>query len=225
MDQADRDALNSGWEALRKGEWKRARLLLEEVLTRVDTPEGWEGFQFGVAELEAVGLGIEGQALVSEGELDEGMRRLDEATATALAGEAESLICVAWAGCYVIAACKQVRDYERAESRSSVSVMASGSFSGRAEPSTPRSWPGRVDGVRRRSRLYVEDHGNGEPVPLLHGWPDSSQLWRHQIPTIVGAGFRLIVPCGGLDALTSLLRWRRTRWAKLGDRFAGPRDG
>jgi ATP/maltotriose-dependent transcriptional regulator MalT len=72
------------------------------------------GRRFGVAELEAVGLGIEGQALVSEGHLDEGMRRLDEATATALAGEAESLICIAWAGCYVIAACEQVRDYERA---------------------------------------------------------------------------------------------------------------
>lgn len=72
------------------------------------------GRRFQVAELEAVGLGIEGQAMVSDGELDEGMRRLDEATAIALAGEAESLICVGWAGCYVIAACEQVRDYERA---------------------------------------------------------------------------------------------------------------
>lgn len=72
------------------------------------------GRQFGVPELEMVGLGIEGRALVSEGELEEGMRLLDEATTAALAGEAKILVCVAWACCYLIAACEQVRDYERA---------------------------------------------------------------------------------------------------------------
>jgi hypothetical protein len=46
-----------------------------------------------------VGLGLEGQARVSEGDLAEGMRRLDEATAAALAGEAKILVCVAWACC------------------------------------------------------------------------------------------------------------------------------
>lgn len=72
------------------------------------------GRRFGVPELEMVGLGIEGRALVSEGDLDEGMRLLDEATAVALAGEAKILVCVAWACCYLIAACEQVRDYDRA---------------------------------------------------------------------------------------------------------------
>lgn len=72
------------------------------------------GRRFGVPELEMVGLGYEGRALVSEGELTEGMRRLDEATAVALAGEAEILVCVAWACCCLIAACEQVRDYDRA---------------------------------------------------------------------------------------------------------------
>lgn len=72
------------------------------------------GREFGVPELEMVGLGIEGRALVSEGEVEEGMRRLDEATAVALAGEARILMCSAWACCYLIAACDQVRDYERA---------------------------------------------------------------------------------------------------------------
>jgi DNA-binding NarL/FixJ family response regulator len=72
------------------------------------------GRQFGVAELEMVGLALEGQALVSEGNLADGMRRLDEATAAALGGEAELLVCVAWACCYLIAACEQVRDYDRA---------------------------------------------------------------------------------------------------------------
>jgi DNA-binding CsgD family transcriptional regulator len=72
------------------------------------------GRQFSVPELEMVGLGIEGAALVSEGELAAGMSRLDEATAAALSGEAEILVCAAWACCYLISACEQVGDYERA---------------------------------------------------------------------------------------------------------------
>jgi DNA-binding NarL/FixJ family response regulator len=70
--------------------------------------------EFRVPELEMLGLGLEGRALVSEGKLDEGMRRLDEATAAALAGEAKLLVCVAWACCYLIAACERVRDVDRA---------------------------------------------------------------------------------------------------------------
>ena len=72
------------------------------------------GRTFGSPELEMLGLGLEGRALVSEGELEEGMRRLDEATTVALAGEASLLYCVAWACCYLISACERVRDYERA---------------------------------------------------------------------------------------------------------------
>jgi LuxR family transcriptional regulator, maltose regulon positive regulatory protein len=72
------------------------------------------GRRFGVVELETLGLALEGSVLVSEGDLDVGMRRLDEATATALGGEAELLVCVAWACCYLISACEQVRDYDRA---------------------------------------------------------------------------------------------------------------
>ena len=42
--------------------------------------------------------------------------------------------------------------------------------------------------------LHVVDEGKGTPVLLLHGFPDSSYLWRHQIPALVGAGFRVIAP-------------------------------
>jgi pimeloyl-ACP methyl ester carboxylesterase len=42
--------------------------------------------------------------------------------------------------------------------------------------------------------LHVEDHGRGKPVLLLHGWPDSSYLWRNQIPFLVANGFRAIAP-------------------------------
>lgn len=42
--------------------------------------------------------------------------------------------------------------------------------------------------------LYVEEHGSGTPVVLLHGWPDSARLWRHQIPFLAENGFRVIAP-------------------------------
>jgi DNA-binding CsgD family transcriptional regulator len=72
------------------------------------------GRMFAAPELEMLGLGLGGRALVSEGDLEEGMRRLDEATTVALAGEATLLYCVAWACCYVISACERVRDFDRA---------------------------------------------------------------------------------------------------------------
>jgi pimeloyl-ACP methyl ester carboxylesterase len=42
--------------------------------------------------------------------------------------------------------------------------------------------------------LYVEDHGDGVPVLLIHGWPDSARLWRHQVPFLAANGFRVITP-------------------------------
>jgi pimeloyl-ACP methyl ester carboxylesterase len=42
--------------------------------------------------------------------------------------------------------------------------------------------------------LAVLDEGEGVPVLLLHGFPDSSRLWRDQIPALVGAGMRVIAP-------------------------------
>jgi pimeloyl-ACP methyl ester carboxylesterase len=40
----------------------------------------------------------------------------------------------------------------------------------------------------------VVDEGHGKPVLLLHGFPDSSALWRRQIPVLVDAGYRVIAP-------------------------------
>jgi pimeloyl-ACP methyl ester carboxylesterase len=36
--------------------------------------------------------------------------------------------------------------------------------------------------------------GAGRPVMLLHGFPDSGRLWRHQVPALAEAGFQVIVP-------------------------------
>jgi pimeloyl-ACP methyl ester carboxylesterase len=48
----------------------------------------------------------------------------------------------------------------------------------------------KVNGIS----LHVEDQGHGVPVVLLHGWPESSYMWRHQIPVLVSKGFRAISP-------------------------------
>ena len=42
--------------------------------------------------------------------------------------------------------------------------------------------------------LHVRDQGSGSPVVLLHGWPDTGDLWRHQVSTLTAAGYRVIAP-------------------------------
>jgi pimeloyl-ACP methyl ester carboxylesterase len=40
----------------------------------------------------------------------------------------------------------------------------------------------------------VADEGAGTPVVLLHGFPDTSVMWRHQVAALTAAGFRTIAP-------------------------------
>ena len=113
LDGVEPDA-DHGWLALHEGAIALGLREDTAAARELGSRAAELGRRFGVPELEMLGLGLEGRALVSEGELDEGMRRLDEATAAALAGEASLLVCAAWACCYLISACERVRDYERA---------------------------------------------------------------------------------------------------------------
>ena len=72
------------------------------------------GHDCGVIDVEMMALALEGLAYVCEGEVEEGMRRLDEATAAAVAGELDDLDAISSCCCYLIDACKRVRDFERA---------------------------------------------------------------------------------------------------------------
>ena len=40
--------------------------------------------------------------------------------------------------------------------------------------------------------LYYEDHGSGQPVVLIHGYPLSGASWEKQIPVLLDAGYRVI---------------------------------
>lgn len=40
--------------------------------------------------------------------------------------------------------------------------------------------------------LYYEDHGSGQPVVLIHGYPLSSASWEKQVPALLAGGYRVI---------------------------------
>jgi pimeloyl-ACP methyl ester carboxylesterase len=51
--------------------------------------------------------------------------------------------------------------------------------------------------MRANSRgvgIEYEVTGEGRPVVLIHGFPDTGRLWRHQVPALADAGFKVIVP-------------------------------
>ena len=53
------------------------------------------------------------------------------------------------------------------------------------------------------STMYYEDHGDGNPVVLLHGNPTSSYLWRHVIPELTGQARCLAPDLLGMGARES----------------------
>jgi len=99
-------AFHDGFAAHAAGESDRARELAGVAAGL--------GRRFGVADLEMLGLALEGAVLVAAADVEEGMRCLDEATATALEGEAEIPISSAWTCCFLVSACAAVLDFERA---------------------------------------------------------------------------------------------------------------
>jgi pimeloyl-ACP methyl ester carboxylesterase len=58
---------------------------------------------------------------------------------------------------------------------------------------TERSLQGRKIEANGLSH-FVVDQGEGPAVVLLHGFPDSADEWRYQVPALVEAGFRVIAP-------------------------------
>jgi non-heme chloroperoxidase len=40
--------------------------------------------------------------------------------------------------------------------------------------------------------LYYEDHGSGDPVVLIHGYPLSGSSWEKQLPVLLASGHRVI---------------------------------
>lgn len=68
-----------------------------------------------VDEIDTMAKGLAGLALISDGDVEGGLRRLDEATATAIAGDRFRPETIGFACWYVLDACETVRDFERAQ--------------------------------------------------------------------------------------------------------------
>src|SRR5215510_10705451 len=43
-------------------------------------------------------------------------------------------------------------------------------------------------------RMRVAEMGTGPLVILIHGWPESWYSWRHQLPALAEAGYRVAAP-------------------------------
>ncbi len=186
----------NGAEAVASGWLERARRLLEPLEPGPD--HGWfaffEGYiahgegdaakatelagqaarlgrRFGVADLEMLGLALEGGALVACARVDEGMRCLDEATATALSSEAEIPISTAWTCCFLVTACTAVRDFERAfEWCDRIAEFAEHYGSRymlafcRAEYGAVHLWRGRWSEAEQMLEASVEDYAQTRPA-------------------------------------------------------------
>ena len=72
------------------------------------------GRRTGAMDLEMLALSLTGLARVAAGEIADGMRELDQATAAAVAGELSGLHFAGAVCCHMIYACERVRDVERA---------------------------------------------------------------------------------------------------------------
>jgi epoxide hydrolase 4 len=76
-----------------------------------------------------------------------------------------------------------------------------------------RLFDGTSDGVR----IHVAEEGRGEPVVLLHGFPEGWLSWRAQMSALAGAGFRAIAPdlrgYGGSDKPRGIEHYKASRIA------------
>ncbi len=70
--------------------------------------------ELGDVDLEMMSLAIEGLTLVARGQVEDGMWRLDEAAVAAVSGEITDLEAFGQACCYMMRACEQVQDFDRA---------------------------------------------------------------------------------------------------------------
>jgi len=122
-----------GWLALREASFAlpgdaalaRERCAVAEALGR----------ELGDVDLEMTAIALDGLARVSQGEITEGMARLDEATTAATAGEMRDPIAIGFSCCYLIFACEAC-------------ATSNGPASG---ASASRAWP-RAGTSRRSAR-------------------------------------------------------------------------
>ncbi len=62
--------------------------------------------------------------------------------------------------------------------------------------------------------IYYEDHGTGQPVVLIHGYPLNGHSWEKQEHVLLEAGHRVITyDRRGFGASSPTSSWPGSRWA------------
>ena len=156
-------AFHEGYLAHAEGDTGAATELAEQAIEL--------GRRFAVADLEMLGLALQGATLVGCARVVEGMRCLDEATATALAGDADIPIASAWTFCIMVGACTAVLDFPRAaEWCDRVAEFAERHGSRymlafcRAEYGAVDLWRGRWSDAEAMLEASVEDFSRSRPA-------------------------------------------------------------
>jgi DNA-binding CsgD family transcriptional regulator len=103
-----------GWLAVIEGSFELGVVGDLDRVTSVAQRATRIGRDHGVPDLEAIGLSLEGLAVVGQARVRDGLRRLDEASAIATGEQLQLPISLGWALCYVIAACEGLGDFPRA---------------------------------------------------------------------------------------------------------------
>lgn len=108
----EEDCVERGWVALYKLGCSRPDVerLAQDADVALDTAR-----RFGDRDLECLSLAESGLALVTQGCLDDGMARIDEALTMTLCGECDNIVVTSLAHCSLIAACDRAGDLPRVE--------------------------------------------------------------------------------------------------------------
>jgi DNA-binding NarL/FixJ family response regulator len=107
------DSAEYGWLLLREAD---ARLSQDALAAAASAAEAVAlGQKHHNPNLEQFARAVEGLALVTAGQVTEGMQQLDDATAAVVAGEFTDRSVAGATCCHLITACELVRDYDRAD--------------------------------------------------------------------------------------------------------------
>jgi LuxR family transcriptional regulator, maltose regulon positive regulatory protein len=175
-----------GWLAFHEGYLAHADGDTERA-TELAVHAAHLGRRFGVADLEMLGLALQGATLVGCARVDEGMRCLDEATATALGGAATIPISSAWTFCILVGACTAALDFERASEWCERIAEFADRYGSRymlafcrAEYGAVDLWRGRWSDAEAMLEASVEDYSSSRPAWVSGPLVGLAELRRRQ---------------------------------------------
>ncbi len=138
------ESADHGWLALIEADFALSAGSDLEVIMEYAAHATDLGRRLDLADIEAVGLSIGGLARVDRGEMEDGMRMLDEASAIALGEDLKQPISSCWALCCLISACDAVGDLDRASASCKSLREIADRWGGRQVVGICRSSYGRV---------------------------------------------------------------------------------